>query len=55
MLPSRYLVPIMLGFHCFRLDNWRAVDYVVYLRMFLASLVYKEKFYIWFPRGISRG
>ena len=27
MLPARYLEPITLGFHCLRLDYWRAVDY----------------------------
>ena len=42
MLPARYLEPTILVFHCLRLDNWRAVDYVVNLRMFLASFVYKE-------------
>ena len=48
MLPARYLEPNILDFYCLRLDNWCAVDYVVNLRMFLASLVYKEQFYIWF-------
>ena len=52
MLPTRYLEPIILVFFCLRLDNWRAVDYVVNLRMFLASLAYKEQFYIWFLKGI---
>ena len=46
MLPTRYLELIILVFHCLRLDNWRVVDYAVNLRMFLASLVYKEQFYI---------
>ena len=55
MLPARYLEPIILVFHCLRLDNWHAVDYVVNLRMFLALLVYKVQFYIWFLGGISCG
>ena len=55
MLPARNLEPIILVFHCLRLDNFRAVDYVVSLRTFLASLVYKEQFYIWFLGGISCG
>ena len=55
MLPARYLEQIILIFHCLRLDNWRAVDYAVTLRMFLAFVVYKEQFYIWFLGGISRG
>ena len=29
MLPTRYLEPITLVFHCLRLDYWRAVDYLV--------------------------
>ena len=45
MLPVHYLEPIMLVFHCLRLDNWRAVVDAVNLRMFLAFLVYKEQFY----------
>ena len=46
MLPARYLKPIILVFHCFvRLDNYRAVVVAVNLRMFLGSLVYKEKYY----------
>ena len=44
MLPTHYLEPIIFVFHCLRLDNWCAVDYAVNLRMFLASLVYKEQF-----------
>ena len=59
MLPARYLEPIILLFYCLRLDNWRAVDYAVdyavNLRMFLASLVHKEQFYVWFLGGISCG
>ena len=55
MLPARYLEPIILVFHCLRLDNWRAVDYAVNIRMFLASLVYKEEFYVWFLGGILCG
>ena len=55
MLPACYLEPIILVFYCLRLDNWRAVDYAVNLRMFLASLVYKEQFYKWFLGGISCG
>ena len=51
MLPARYLEPIILVFHCLRLDNWRAVN----LRMFLASLVHKEQFYVWFLGSISCG
>ena len=42
MLPAHYLEPIIAGFHCLRLDNWRAVVDAVNLRMFLASLVFKE-------------
>ena len=42
MLPARYLEQIILVFHCVRLDNWHAIDYMVNLRIFLASLVYKE-------------
>ena len=55
MLPACYLEPIILVFYCLRLDNWRAVDCAVNLRMFLASLVYKEQFYVWFLGGISCG
>ena len=55
MLPTCYLEPIMLVFHCLRLDNWHAVVDAVNLRMFLASLVYKEQFYIWFLGGIWCG
>ena len=55
MLPARYLEPIILAFHCLRLDNWRVVDYVVNLSLFLAFLVYKEQFCIWFLGGISCG
>ena len=55
MFPARYLEPIILVFHCLRLDNWRVVDYAVNLRMFLASLVCNKQFYIWFLRGISCG
>ena len=55
MLPARYLELIILVFYYLRLDNWRAVDYAVNLRMFLASLVYKEQFYVWFLGGISCG
>ena len=55
MLPARNLELIILAFHCLRLDNFRAVDYAVSLRMFLASLVYKEQLYIWFLGGISCG
>ena len=55
MLSAHYLEPITLFFHCLRLDNWCAVDYVVNLRMFLAFLVYKEQFYIWFLGGILYG
>ena len=40
---------------CLRLDNWCAVIDAVNLRMFLASLAYKEQFYIWFLGGISCG
>ena len=46
MLPTRYLEPIILVFHCLRLDNWHAIFDVVNLRMFMASLVYKEQFCI---------
>ena len=55
MLPARYLELNILVFHCLRLDNWCVVDYAVNLRMFLASLVYKEQFDIilWFLGGIS--
>ena len=35
-----------IGFSLFELDNWCVVVDVVNLRMFLASLVYKEQFYI---------
>ena len=42
MLPTCYLETIMLVFHCLRLDNRRVVVDAVDLRMFLASLVYKE-------------
>ena len=46
MLPARYLEPIILVFHCLRLDNWHVVDYAVNLEMFLAFLVYKVQFYM---------
>ena len=55
MLPARYLEPIILVFYCLRLDKWRAVDYAVNLRMFLALLVHKEQLYVWFLGGISCG
>ena len=55
MLLARYLEPIILDFYCLRLDKWRAVDYAVNLRMFLASLVHKEQLYVWFLGGISCG
>ena len=55
MLPARYLEPIILFFYCLRLDNLHVVDYAVHLRMFLASLVYMEQFYIWFLGGTSCG
>ena len=55
MLPAHYLEPIILVFHCLRLDNWRAVDYAVNLSLFLASLVYKEQFCVWFLGGLSCG
>ena len=48
MLPAHYLEPIISVFHCLKLDNWRTVVVVVNLRMFLASRLYKEQFYIWF-------
>ena len=51
MLPTRYLELIMLVFYCLRLDNWSAVVDVVNLKMFSASLVYKEQFYIVVSRG----
>ena len=51
MFTARYLEPIILIL-CLRLDNWCAV---VDVRMLLASLVYKEQFYIWFLGGISCG
>ena len=53
MLPACYLEPIILGFHFLRLDNWHVVDYAVNLRMFLASLVFKDQFYIWLLEDIS--
>ena len=53
MLPTCYLEPIMLVFHCLRLDNWHTVVDAVNLGMFLASLVHKEQFYMWFLGGIS--
>ena len=37
-----------IGFLLLRLDNWCEVDYVVNKRMFSASLIYMEQFYIWF-------
>ena len=46
MLPACYLEPIISVFHCLRLGNWHVVVDVVNLRMFLASLVCKEQFYI---------
>ena len=55
MLPARYLERIILVFYCLRLDNWRAVDHAVNLRMFLALLVHKEQFYVWFLGDISYG
>ena len=55
MLPTRYLELIILFFYCLRLDNWRAGDYAVSLSLFLASLVYKEQFCVWFLEGISCG
>ena len=48
MLPTCYLEQIILVSHCLRLDNRCAVVFVVNLRMFLGSLVYKEQYYIWF-------
>ena len=53
MLPAHHLEPIMLVFKHLRLDNWYAVVYPVNLKMFWASLVYKEQFYVWFLGGIS--
>ena len=29
MLPARYLEPVILVFHCLRLDNWHVVDYAL--------------------------
>ena len=55
MLPARYLEPIIPVYYSLRLDNWRAVVDAVNLRIFLASLVYKEQFYVWFPGGILCG
>ena len=55
MLLARYLEPIISVFHCLRLDNWRAVFVAVNPKIFLASLVYKEQFYIWFLGGILCG
>ena len=55
MLSARYLEPIIEVFHCLWLDNWHAVVVAVNLRMFLASLVYKEQFYGWFLGSISCG
>ena len=55
MLPTCYLELIMLVYHCLRLDNWHTVIEVVNLRMFLASLVCKEQFYIWCLGGILCG
>ena len=52
MLPAHYSEPIISVFHCLRLDNWCTVVVAVNLRMFLASLVYKEQYYIWFLGGI---
>ena len=48
MLLACYLEPILLVFHCLRLDNRRIVVEVVNLRMLLAPIVYKEQFYTWF-------
>ena len=48
MLPAHYLEPIILVLQCLRLDNRRAIDHAVNLRMFLASSVYKEQFYYGF-------
>ena len=53
MLHAHYFEPIILVFHCMRLDKWHAVDYAVNLRMFLTSLANKEQFYVWFLGGIS--
>ena len=55
MLPACYLEQFISVFYHLRLDDRRAVDYAVNLRMFLAFLVYKEQFYIWFLGGISCG
>ena len=44
MLPVHYIEPIMLAFHCLRLDNWCVVVDAVNLRIFLASLVYRNNF-----------
>lgn len=43
MLPAHYLEPIILVFHCLRLDIWHAVVDVVNLRMF------------WLPWSIRNG
>ena len=55
MLPAHYLEPIILVYYCLRLENWCVVVDEANLRMLLASLVYKEQFYIWFLGGISCG
>ena len=55
MLPAYYLQLITLVFKCLRLGNWRAVIDAVNLRTLLASLVYKEQFYLWFLGGILCG
>ena len=55
MLPALYLQLIILVFSCLRLDKWRTVIDALNLRMFLASLVYKEQFCIWFLGGMSCG
>ena len=50
-----YLELIILVFDCLRLNNWRAVVNAFNLRMLLASVVYKEQFYVWFLGGILCG
>ena len=44
-----------VDFLMFKLDNWCVVVDAVNLEIFLAFLVYKEQFYIWFSGGILCG
>ena len=55
MFLTCYLELIILVFDCLRLNKWCAVVDAFNLRMYLASLVYKEQFYVWFLGDILCG